>query len=178
MLQPVLVECPVLEDLYKQKDLVSLKKASVTIYWLAEEEHKIASMTLADSLGLGVSHADRKLCRQKTQGKPWGFFKMYCSEHLLQSSAKSTRRYSIHRGDEICEFIKSGPAFISFPYSTLPVFVFYRPRAAQVRVKARAGWCFCERDNEVNNPRVLVHLTSTAYKSTNSRRPQRSQGGK
>ena len=68
--------------------------------------------------------------------------------------------------------------FISFPYPTQPVFVFYRPRAAQVRVKARAGWCFCERDNRVNDPKDLVHLTSNAYKSTNSRRPQRSQKGK
>lgn len=35
--------------------------------------------------------------------------------------------------------------------------------------------CFCEPDNGVNNPEDLVHLTSNAYKSTNSRRPQRSQ---
>lgn len=85
-----MVECPVLEDLYREKALVSVNKASVTIYWLAEEEHKIASMALADSLGLGLSHADRKLCRYKTQGKPWGFFKTHCSEHLLQSSAKAS----------------------------------------------------------------------------------------
>lgn len=82
-LQSFVVEHPVLEDLYRQKALVSINKASVTIYWLAEEQHKIASMALADSLGLGVSHADRKLCRLKTQGKPWGFLKTHCSEHLL-----------------------------------------------------------------------------------------------
>ena len=48
---------------------------SKKIYWLAEEEHKIASVALAESLGLGVSHADRKLRRQKAQRKPRGFFK-------------------------------------------------------------------------------------------------------
>ena len=40
------------------------------IYLLAKEEHKTASMALADPLGLEVSHADRKLCRQKTQENP------------------------------------------------------------------------------------------------------------
>ena len=79
----------VLFSKYRQKALVSFNKASVTLYCLAEEEHKISSMALADSLGLGVSHADRKLCRQQTQGKPWGFFKAHCSKHLLQSSVKS-----------------------------------------------------------------------------------------
>lgn len=147
-----------LEDLYRLKALVSLNMA---IYFLAKEEHKIVSIALADSLGLGVSHADRKLCRQKTQGKPWGFFKMlWASPSII---GKSWRRYSILRGDEICEFIKSTSPFICFPYPPLPVFVFYRPRAAQVRVMVRAGWCFCERDNGVNNPEDLVHLTSTAY---------------
>lgn len=137
-------------------------------------------MALAESLGLEVSHADRKLCRQKTQGKPWGFFKTHCSEHLLQSSAKAS-------GDtvysEVMRSVSSSrvsPPFPPYPHPTFPVFVLYRPGAAKVRVKARAGWCFCAWDKHsgVNNPEDLIHLTSTAYKSTNSRRPQRSQKGK
>lgn len=69
------------EIVYSREALVSL---NVAIYFLAKEEYKTASVALADSLGLGVSHVDRKLFREKTQGKPWGFFK---TEHLLQSSA-------------------------------------------------------------------------------------------
>ena len=145
------------------------------IYWLAEKEHKVASMSLAESLGLGVSHANRKLSRQKMQRKSRGFCKTHRWEHLLQSSAKASGDTVYSRGDEICEFIKSSLSFL-----TLLVFVLYRPRAAQVRVKARAGWCFCELDKHSggNNPEDLAHLTSTAYKSTNSRPPQRSQKGK
>ncbi len=150
------------------------------IYWLAEEEHKIASMALADSLGLGLSHADRKLCRHKTQGKPWGFFKTHCSEDLPQSSAKASGDTVYSKVMRSVSSSSVPPPFLSYPYPTLLVFVLYRPRAAQVRVKARAGWCFCERDKHlgVNNPEDLIHLTSTAYKSTNSMHPQRSQKGK
>lgn len=117
-----------LEIVYRREALVSL---NVAIYFLAKEEYKTVSVALADSLGLGVSHVDRKLFREKTQGKPWGFFK---TEHLLQSLAKAGR-------DTVyAEAMRSLSSFISFPYPPLPVFAFYRPRAAQVRVKARAGW--------------------------------------
>lgn len=109
------------------------------------------------------------------QRKSRGFCKTHHREHLLQSSAKTSGNTVYSRGDEICEFIKSS---LSFP--TLLVVVLYRPRAAQVRVKARAGWCFCELEKHSggNNPEDLAHLTSTAYKSTNPRPPQRSQKGK
>lgn len=120
-----------LEIVYRREALVSL---NVAIYFLAKEEYKTVYVASADSLGLGVSHVDRKLFREKTQGKPWGFFK---TEHLLQSSAKAG-------GDtvyaEAMRSLSSSRVPLSFPYPPLPVFAFYRPRAAQVRVKARAGW--------------------------------------
>lgn len=139
------------------------------------QEWKTVHTALADSLGLGISSRDRKLRRQKSRANPGASLK-----HAALSISFNHRRdaaYAGGGGDEMCGFIQSTSPFIAVQHPSLPEVLFYRPRAAQVRVTVGAGWCVWDQDIRVNNPKDLIHLTSTAYKSTN-RRPSRSQKGK
>lgn len=78
------------------------------------------------------------------------------------------RRDTVYAGggsDEICGFSEGTSPFIPVQYPSLPEVLFYRPRAAQVRVKVRARWCVWEQDIRVNNPRDLIHLTPPPVKA-------------
>lgn len=149
------------------------------MYWLAEREAKVSLLGSRritwpwKSAMWIVNSVDRR-----AKENPWASLKHAAQSNPLNHLQNQVEIQYTQRWWDLWVH-QENPHSTFFPFF-LPLFVLYRPRAAQVRVKARAGWCFCERDKHsgVNNSEDQVHLTSSANKSTNPRRPQRSQKGK